>query len=406
MLRALSVLAAAVLAAATGASAAEPIKLGLMYDATGPTAAPGKPMVLGIRDYVMAVNANGGVNGRQIEWVEHETGYKAAEAAVAYDQFKAAKVVAFLAWGTPSAVALVDKADADKLPMVTPGFGLSSSADGAKHPYSFPLAATLWSQATGAVQHIIDQSKGTDPKKLKVAYLYMDNPAGQEPRPVMAALQKKLGFELKEFAVPMPGTDFTAQVEDITRRFKADWVVMFTFGKGAAASMKELKRAAMPMDHVIGISMAGTNELDFEAADWATVEGLKTVHFVGSESDTKIHKMIKDAYAKAGKEVPADMTKAPTLYNWGVVIGAAFVTGLKNAKGLDGPALKAGLESITALDGADGWLPALKVSAADHEGGGFVRAYQVKSKKLVPVGEWMQAFHDDEWALVKNPPAK
>ena len=65
----------------------------------------------------------------------------------------------------------------------------------------------------------------------KVAYLYYDNPAGREPLEVLRDIQGRIGFEMREFAVPPPGVDMRPQVLDIVRNFKADWVINHTFGR-------------------------------------------------------------------------------------------------------------------------------------------------------------------------------
>lgn len=39
----------------------------------------------------------------------------------------------------------------------------------------------------------------------------------------MNELARREGFELRTYAIPLPGLDVTAQVTDIVQRFRADW---------------------------------------------------------------------------------------------------------------------------------------------------------------------------------------
>ena len=39
-------------------------------------------------------------------------------------------------------------------------------------------------------------------------------------------------------------------------------------------------------------------------------------------------------------------------------------------------------------------MPPLKITAEDHEGGGWVRIFQVKGGKFVPATDWIQAYRD------------
>ena len=110
------------------------------------------------------------------------------------------------------------------MPTTSPGFGIAAAADGTRYPYLFPIAATYWSQGAAAVKFAKDQLGGSL-KGKKIAYVYYDNPAGKEPLPIIDALQKTEGFELRTFAVPPPGVEMGAQILDITQRYHPDFVI-------------------------------------------------------------------------------------------------------------------------------------------------------------------------------------
>ena len=39
-------------------------------------------------------------------------------------------------------------------------------------------------------------------------------------------------------------------------------------------------------------------------------------------------------------------------------------------------------------------MPPLKITATDHEGGGWVQIFQVKGGKFVPETDWIRAYRD------------
>jgi branched-chain amino acid transport system substrate-binding protein len=213
------------------------IKIGGQCDRTGPTKNVGVELCPGLSDYIALVNKKGGVAGHKLEYTEIEHGYTVDRGVEAYERLKRDGAVATLDYGTPIVYALTPRHMDDKIPGITPGFGRADSTDGTVWPYIFPMAATYWSQAGAAMKYIKDQGakKGT-----KIAHLYYDNPAGREGIPIVETIAKKEGYELRLFAVPPPGVEMGPQVIDITRRFKADWVVGHLFGQAPGVSIKEL----------------------------------------------------------------------------------------------------------------------------------------------------------------------
>src|SRR4029079_16048657 len=174
--------------------------------------------------------------------------------------------------------ALTQRLTEDKIAGTAPGFGTAAAANRDRYPYVFPIAASKWSQAAGAVQFAKDKLGGSL-KGKKIAYLYYDNPAGKEPFPVLEALAKEKGFQMRTFAVPPPGVEMGAQVLDIAQRFRPDFVITHLFGRSPSVSIKELKRAGFPLSK--GISFVGaSSEADIEAAGgFAAAEGYYGIQF-------------------------------------------------------------------------------------------------------------------------------
>src|SRR3981081_4160535 len=165
------------------------ILIGVQCDRTGPTQIVGIRLCAAVQDAINIFNAEGCVEGYKIKADEIDHEYKVPQGMEAYERAKKDGAVSYMIYGTPHAQALNQKLVEDKIPGTSPGFGISASADGARYPYLFPMAATYWSQGAAAVKFIKDKLGG-DLKGKKIAYVFYDNPAGREASPIIHALPK------------------------------------------------------------------------------------------------------------------------------------------------------------------------------------------------------------------------
>lgn len=388
--------AAGAVCVSTGALAAnKEVVIGVQCDRTGPTQIVGVELCPGFQDYVSLVNTKGGIEGYKVRAPEIDIEYKVPQAMEAYERHKADGAISYSIWGTPMAQALTQKLREDKIPGTSPGFGTAAAANGEKYPYIFPIAATYWSQAGGAVDFIKGKLGGKLEGK-KIAYFFYDNPAGREPLPVLEKLQEMEKFEMRTFAVPPPGVEMGAQVLDISQRFRPDFVIAHLFGRAPSVAIKELKRAGYPLSKVIGFVWASA-EADIAAAGgWGLAEGYHTIQYAGVGEDYPVLKEIAAMYKAQGKEPPKEMAST-VYYNRGVLQGALHVEAVRNAIKLKGGAMptgedvKKGFEQIQGFT-LGGLVPPLKITPADHEGGGWIQIFQVKGGKFVKETEWMQGY--------------
>ncbi len=371
------------------------IVVGDQCDRTGATQIVGIRLCAAVQDYISLVNSKGGVEGYKIKADEIDHEYKVPQGMEAYERAKKDGAVSYMIYGTPHAQALNQKLVEDKIPGTSPGFGISASADGARYPYLFPMAATYWSQGAAAVKFIKDKLGG-DLKGKKIAYVFYDNPAGREAIPILEDLQKTEGYELRTFAVPPPGVEMGAQVLDITQRYRPDFVIDHLFGRSPSVAIKEYKRAGFPLSKVMGLVWASA-EADIEAAGgWAVAEGYHTMSFAGVGDDFPVRQDIKAMYKAQGKEPPKEMDDT-VMYNRGLFLAAVHVEAIRNAlkanggKKPTGEEVKKGFESIHDFT-LGGLVPPLNITPTDHEGGGWVQIYQAKGGKFVKETDWIRAY--------------
>jgi branched-chain amino acid transport system substrate-binding protein len=393
---AVAVGAAAGLGFAGGAAAQQKeVTVGQMCDRTGPTQINGMVLCPAGHDYYNLINSKGGVEGYQIKSEELDHEYKVPQAMEAYQRMKGDGATSIMAYGTPQVQALNQKFAEDKIPGTSPGFGIAASADGKRFPYLFPIAATYWSQGAGAIQFVKDRLGGSLEGK-KIAYLFYDNPAGREPIPIIEDLQKVEKFELRTFAVPPPGVEMGAQLLDITQRYRPDFVIAHLFGRAPSVAIKELKRNGYPLSKALGLVWASAEADILAAGGWPVAEGYHTLQFAGAGDDYPVRQEIKAMYKAQGKEPPKEMDDT-VVYNRGILWAAVHVEAIRNAlkanggKQPIGEDVKKGFEEIHDFS-LGGLLPPLKVTATDHEGGGWVQVFQAKGGKLVKETEWFRGY--------------
>jgi branched-chain amino acid transport system substrate-binding protein len=381
------------------------ILIGEQCDRTGATQIVGIRLCAAVQDYVNLINSKGGVEGWKIRVDEVDHEYKVPPGMEAYERAKKDGAVSYMIYGTPHAQALNQKLNEDKMPATSPGFGISASADGERYPYLFPVAATYWSQGAAAVQ-FVKEKLGGSLKGKKIAYVFYDNPAGREPIPILEDLQKVEGYEIRTFAVPPPGVEMGAQVLDITQRFKPDFVIDHLFGRSPSVAIKEYKRAGYPLSKVTGLVWASA-EADIDAAGgWGIAEGYHTMQFAGAGDDYPVRQDIKAMYKAQGKEPPKEMDDT-VVYNRGLFVAALHVEAIRNAlkanggKKPTGEEVKKGFETIHDLT-LGGLVPPLKITAADHEGGGWVQFFQAKGGKFVKETDWIHAYPEVVATAVKK----
>lgn len=391
-------IAGVALAWAGGASAQEKeLVFGLQCDRTGVTQTVGVFLCPGYHDYIALLNSKGGIEGYKVRVVEIDNEYKVPPAMEAHERFKKEGAVLEGIYGTPQTAALTKKLEEDKILGTSPGFGTSAATDGKRFPYVFPVAASYWSQGAASVAFAKKQLGG-NLKGKKIAYLYFDNPAGKEPLVIFEDLAKQEGFELRSFAVPSPGVEMSAQVLDITGRFKPDFVVTHLFGRAPSVAIKELKGKGYPLSKVIGF-VWGASEADIKAAGgFALAEGYHTIQFAGVGTDFQVIKDINAMYQAQGKPVPKEQ-ETSVFYNRGVMVAALHSEAVRNAIKAKGGAkptaedVKKGMEAVKNFT-LGGMVPPMVITPEDHEGGGWVQVWTVKGGKLVKDGDWFQAYRD------------
>ena len=393
---------AAIFAAAVLPAAAQDKQFvpGLMYR-SGPYAPNGIPFADGLADYFKMINAKGGINGVQIEYEECDTGYNNDRGVECYERLKRPGAAAITPLSTGITYALIDRATADKIPVLSMGYGRTAGSDGTVFPYVFTLPATYWSGADIIVNHISQNEGGYDKLKgKKIALVYHDSAYGKEPIATLEALAATHGFELSLFPVAHPGLEQKATWLQIGRQLRPDWVLMWGWGVMNSTAIKEAAAVAYPMDRFIGIWWSGSEQDVTPAGDQA--KGYKSANFNGVGTDYPAIQDILKLVHDAGNGTGAREEVGTVLYNRGVMNGAVVVEAIRTAqekygkKPLLGEQVRDGFEALN-IDaarleamGMTGFMESIKISCADHEGTGRAFIQQWDGKSWNKVSDWIE----------------
>jgi branched-chain amino acid transport system substrate-binding protein len=377
----------------------------------GPYAAGGSGIAGGFLDYLEMLNVRDrGVNGVKFTWEKCETEYNNARGVECYERSKkqgptGATLIHPLSTGIT--YSLIERATADKIPVVSIGYGRADAADGRVFPYVFPLITTYWDQAAAMVRHIGEQTGGMgELRGKKIVLLYHDSAYGKEPIPVLTDLSAKYGYELSTIPVPHPGNEQQSQWLQV-RQIRPDWVILWGWGVMNPTALKAAARVGYPRNRMLGVWWSGAEEDVVPAGNAA--EGFIAAGFnVAGTNYPVIDAIRKHAYADGQGEMEDASRIGSVYYNRGVVFGIITAEAVRVAqerfgKGrpVTGEQVQWALEHLN-IDGkrlkalgATGFMPPLKTSCADHAGSGLVRFMRWDGANWHVTTDWMAPLPED-----------
>jgi branched-chain amino acid transport system substrate-binding protein len=371
--------------------AADTVKVGGLFDLTGATAEVGKPFLEGVRDAVSWMNSNGGVNGKKIELIAVDYGYKTPEAVAAYKKFvEQDKVVMIEGWGSGDTEALKDQVTKDKIPYFSAGFTAHMN-NPAKTPYNFFLGASYSDQVRAFLQFVKKDFKEKG-KKPKVCFIYPNNGFGKSPIEAGKAYARELGIDVVDDQITPPAgfQDATTQLLNMQKQ-GADYAFIQNTVKWAAIILKDGKKLGLKTKFFLN-NYGMTEQLPELAREAAEgVYGMATTVPYGSSVPGM--KKIAEMHAR---NHPKDSHNVFYVRGWTYAL--TWGEGLKIAdrnKQLNGEGVKKALESMNNFD-LGGLVQPVTYSATDHRSSTKSVVYVIKGGKLVKVEE-MEAPRKKEW---------
>jgi branched-chain amino acid transport system substrate-binding protein len=381
---------------------------------TGAYAPNGIPFANGYVDYLKLVNAQGGINGVKVSFEECETGYATDKGVECYERLKGKGATVFQPLSTGITFALTEKAPADKIPLITSGYGRSESADGSVFKWNFPLVGTYWVAADVLVQHVAKKEGGLDKLKgKKIALVYHDSPYGKEPIPLLQERSKMHGFELQLLPVTAPGVEQKATWLQI-RQSKPDYVFLWGWGVMNSTALKEAVATGYPREKMYGVWWAGAEPDVKDVGDAAKgYNALALQH--GAEPNSRVVKDLLTLVHGKGQGTGPKEEVGQVLYMRGVSAAMLAVEGVRRAqerygrgKVMTGEQARWGYENLTLdqkkLDGLGfaGVMRPVSTSCVDHMGAAWARIHTWDGSKWNFSSDWLQADDSILRPMVKS----
>ncbi|MDO9526828.1 MAG: hypothetical protein Q7J57_15040, partial [Gemmobacter sp.] len=126
-----------------------------------------------------------------------------------------------------------------------------------------------------------------------------------------------------------------------------------------------------------------------------------------SGRDPKIIQDILKEVVGAGKGAGPEDKIGTAYYNYGVMLAAMMIEGVRRATEIapegpvTGPWLNAGLRSITDFT-AEGMIPSTTITPEDHQGGGKGRIARWDGERFVAASDWFSANQDLVWEEIRK----
>lgn len=398
---ALFVLLVLAIAVPTGAQAPLPasIKVGGIFDLTGPTSDVGVDYSKGALDHVRYINeVLGGIRGKvKIDFVWADYAYRIPESLSLYRKYRDVdRVVAIVGWGTNDTEALKEQVTADQIPFISASYS-SHLNDPSKTPYNFYPVSSYSDQLRAVLKFARELARKEGIARPKFVFVYPDHPYGRAPIPAGKAYAQELGFEvLPDQIVALTALEARSQVTAI-RDQGADFAWFGGTTSSASVTVRDAKQVGAKARWFVNVWGFDESMLKRIGAAAEGVYG-STPHVYYGEPAPGM-RTIFDAYRRfQGREVPK--------FEWGTVDSpyiASYIRGWLNVYllrraleivvdnwatygrlGLTGASIRGALELIRNWD-PEGLAPPITITREDHRPSTTTRIMQIRGGKIRPV---------------------
>ncbi|MBU5592925.1 ABC transporter substrate-binding protein [Clostridium sp. MSJ-4] len=300
------------------------IKVGTIAPTSGGVAVVGIPVTHGMEAYFKMINEEGGVNGKKIELVVKDDGFKPDVALQKAEELvEKDKVFAIVGQtGTPGALSCIDYLSEKGIPAVYQGTGASKLSQ-VKGNY-FPVQPNYIFEGSLMAKYMID-----DLKANKIAVIYENNDIGKEGLEGIKGKLKKMGKEsalVTEVPYNPADVDFSAHVQKLSEN-TPDVTVIYGNAKPAAGIANEAKKQGFKTQFLASYIVADITLFQLAKDAW---DGAITAAWVPDITDPNNAeaKKFNDTFKKY---FPDETPNAYGVAGW--VAAQVFTEGLKRVKG-------------------------------------------------------------------------
>jgi branched-chain amino acid transport system substrate-binding protein len=361
------------LASAAAVSAKE-IKVGGIYDITGPTSDVGKDYGTGAVAAEKFINSAGGIDGDMLKLIPNDYAYKIPEAVNLYKQYRSVdNVFVIQGWGTGDTNALRPLINKDQVVFMSASYD-GNLTDPKQTPYNFFIGTSY----SSAIRLAIKFAKEQGAKKF--VFIYPDHPYGKNPIPAGKEFIATTGLEVgPDEIVDLKAIDATSQLLHM-KQFDPDFAWIGGTTASTAVIIKDAAKLGLKTKFMVNC--------------WGFDENLPKL--AGAAAENRAYGMMPTAVW--GTDVPGMKAvlasaggQAYSLHyvkSWvSMNVMAEALKRAKKAGKLDGPGLKAALETLSNFD-TGGLTAPITFNAGDHQPNTTMSIYTVAAGgKLMKVKE-------------------
>ena len=389
---ALLVLLAAALGACGDGGEDRSIKIGAIFDLTGPTSDVGASYAEGVRGYVKWLNASGGIEGAPVDLVFQDYAYQVPQAEQLYSQFVSEGVVAFMGWGTGDTEALRARIADDRIPFTSASYS-HVLGDPEEAPYNF-LVGTSYSDQFIIVLDWIREDVAARGVRAppRVALMHHASPFGLAPwNQGGRQYANDHGIDAKSYEMPRGATDFTAELTRL-RQDGAEYVVFQNTSGPVAITLRNAR--SLGLDATFICLNWCSNEVLTDLAGTAAEGVVGSMPFAPLSEDVEGIQEIRSYLTDQG----ASIEDLELMYAQGWWTTAVMVEGIRSVTAagqeLTGENIKGALEQLRDFKTGGVTVP-IVFSAEDHWGSDGMRLFRVREGVWVPMTDFRTA---PDWA--------
>ena len=364
------------------------IRIGAIFDLTGPTADIGTDYADAVRDWVDWTNQRGGIGGRPIDLVFQDYAYQVDRAEQLYSQFVQEGAVVFMGWGTGDTEALVPRVAEDEIPFSSASLS-HKLGDPAEAPYNFLVSTSYSQQFLVALDWIAEDhvARGT-PGRPRVALLHNASPFGLSPWTQLGEeYAARAGIDVELFEMPRGATDYTAEVTRM-RQAGSRYIVIQNTSAPAAVAVRNIR--SLGLDATIVCLNWCANSLLVELAGESAEGVVGGMPYPPPSTDAPGLAELKQYVAAKGEDV-AEKTNAYT-QGWFTfeIFGEGIRRALATGEPLTGRSIREALEGLRDFDTGGVTVP-ISFDEDDHRGANGMRLFRVENGVWTPISDFRTA---------------
>lgn len=384
--------AATVLVFGAGAAvAADTIKIGGIFDTSGPTSDVGADYAVAAKDAAEYINSKGGVNGKKIELIANDYAYKIPEAVQLYKTYKDQDIFLIQGWGTGDTNALKDMVNADKIVYMSASYD-SGLTDPAKTPYNF-FVGTSYGDSIRAAMIFIKDTWTDKTRAPKVVFVYPDHPYGKNPIPAGKEMAASLGFEVGDDQfVPLNAKEATSQMAAL-KQFNPDWAWIGGTAASSAVIIKDAANLGVTTKFIANVWGFNENLVKL-AGEAANERAYGMVPFTMWADDVPGMKPIMEMHQKKHMN---DKHMEPYVQSWTSMMVMWEALKIADKKGaLNAEGVKAALETLKDFD-TGGLSAPITFTPTDHRPNTALRIMTVNNKGKIVLVKQVAVERKEEW---------